>query len=118
MADKGQNHNMPVGFPIDNWQIRPVPPRSVMQGSDCRLEPFNPTAHSEALYQAYGMDTADKGWNYLPYGPFTNRDDFNNWLDNYCMGDDPFFHAIVDNITNHACGLASYLRIQPASGCY
>ena len=37
-------------------------------------------------------------------------------LDRECMSNDPLFHAIVDNATGKAIGLASYLRIDPASG--
>ena len=33
-----------------------------------------------------------------------------------CLGDDPLFHAIIDSATGKAIGVASYLRIDPASG--
>jgi RimJ/RimL family protein N-acetyltransferase len=33
-----------------------------------------------------------------------------------CSGDDPLFHAVIDSATQKAVGVASYLRIDPASG--
>jgi RimJ/RimL family protein N-acetyltransferase len=33
-----------------------------------------------------------------------------------CTGDDPLFHAVVDAASGLAVGVASYLRITPASG--
>src|SRR6185295_2637669 len=38
------------------------------------------------------------------------------WIKKTCLGDDPFFFAIVDAATDRATGVASYLRITPASG--
>ncbi len=37
-------------------------------------------------------------------------------MSDYCRGSDPLFHAIVDTNTGKAVGVASYLRITPASG--
>ncbi len=52
----------------------------------------------------------------MAYGPFDDLNDYINWLENDCLGDDPKYHVIIDNRTNMAVGLASYLNIVPATG--
>lgn len=37
-------------------------------------------------------------------------------MNDYISGEDPLFYAIIDNTTDKAAGVASYLRINPASG--
>ena len=55
-------------------------------------------------------------WTYLPYGPFTSLPAYQTWMGSACVGDDPLFFAITDSTSGKAIGLASYLRIDPASG--
>jgi RimJ/RimL family protein N-acetyltransferase len=55
-------------------------------------------------------------WTYLPYGPFDQLVDYIAWMERVCLGEDPLFHAIVEEATGKAVGVASYLRIDPANG--
>jgi RimJ/RimL family protein N-acetyltransferase len=55
-------------------------------------------------------------WTYLPYGPFVDTASHRDWVAEAAAGDDPQFHAIVDAASGQALGVASYLRIAPASG--
>ena len=52
----------------------------------------------------------------MPYGPFENAVVLTRWIEETCLGSDPLFHAIVDQSSNKALGIASYLRINPAVG--
>ena len=52
----------------------------------------------------------------MPYGPFSSFEDYWTWLRTDCVGDDPFFHAVIDLTTETAVGVASYLRIEPGVG--
>ncbi len=52
----------------------------------------------------------------MPYGPFDSPKSFVVWVQGVCRADDVLFHAIVDNAAGKAAGVASYLRIAPASG--
>jgi RimJ/RimL family protein N-acetyltransferase len=87
-----------------------------MQGRFCRLVPVDVEHHGQDLYQAFASDTSHHNWTYLPYGPFDNQSQFNDWLASSCLGDDPLFHTIVDLDSSKAVGMASYLRIEPAVG--
>lgn len=97
----------------------PAPLRSelnvTMGGSYCRLEPLDAAAHGPELYAAYAEATDDGDWTYLPYGPFASEDEFTAWLPSYESQADPVFFTIIDGATGLCSGLASYLRINPAS---
>ena len=87
-----------------------------MEGRTCRVEPIDPTRHSADLFAAFSADAENRIWTYLPYGPFATLRDFQAWMENSCLGDDPLFHAVVDRASDKAIGVASYLRITPEVG--
>jgi len=106
----------PVGLPVPGWQPPPRPPRQPLDGRHCRLEPADPGRHAAQLYAANALDTEGRMWTYLPYGPFESLAEYRAWMESACAGVDPQFFAILDRATGQARGLASYLRIDPASG--
>src|SRR5882672_8259194 len=106
----------PIGFALPDWRRPPPPPRAVLVGRFCRLEPLDPARHADALFAANALDPDPRHWTYLPYGPFADRADYDAWMRRQCLGDDPLFFAIVDAPTDRAVGLASYLRIEPLFG--
>jgi RimJ/RimL family protein N-acetyltransferase len=79
-----------------------------------RLEPFDASAHEQALYESLHDDAGDpRLWDYLPYGPFT-REEWHEWFAASCASRDPLFFALlVDGVP---LGQASYLRIEPEHG--
>ncbi len=116
MSDHRNQLGQPVGFPMPGWTARPRPPREGMEGRYVRLEPVNVDAHAADLFDAFSADREGRIWTYLPYGPFGSAHETAEWMRKTCLGDDPLFHAIVDNASGKAVGVASYLRIEPAVG--
>ena len=108
--------NQPVGFSLHDWKPPPHPPYTSMVGHFCRVEPLEPSRHAADLYEANMLDTEGRNWIYLSHGPFETLRDYFSWMNEYCCGQDPLFHAVVDNVTNKAVSVASYLRITPESG--
>ena len=106
----------PIGVPVPDWTPRPRPPRTVMEGRTCRVEPLDPGRHAADLHAANRLDREGRIWTYMPYGPFETPEAYRAWAEDACAGDDPLFHAIVDTATGKAVGVASYLRIEPAVG--
>ncbi len=106
----------PVGLPVENWAPPPWPAHHSMHGKYCTLEPLDPAAHGDSLFLANTAQPDDASWTYMPYGPFASRADYQKWLEQYAPKSDPQFYAIVDNPTRKALGVASWLRITPASG--
>ncbi len=108
--------NQPVGRLIPGWKAPPQPPRSVMQGRLCRLEPLDPARHAHSLYVANMLDVDGRTWTYLPYGPFESEHAYRTWIETECGGNDPLFYAIIDHASGNATGVASYMRIMPNFG--
>lgn len=106
----------PVGAPLPGWTPPPRPVRETLTGRFCRLEPLDPVAHADALFTAFSADASRRMWTYLPYGPFSNRDDYRVWMERICAGNDPLGFAIIDSRTASPAGVAAYLRIDPANG--
>ena len=110
------NLGQPIGLPLVNWTPPPHPPREPTQGRFCRLEPLDPYRHAEPLFAANVADEDGRSWTYLPYGPFSTLASYREWMSASCLGDDPLFFAIIDLADGQPAGIASYLRIAPASG--
>ena len=107
---------LPVGVALPDWTPPPRPPRAVLQGRYCRVEPLDIAAHAADLHAAFVADTDGRDWSYLPYGPFESPDAFKAWMVETCTGDDPSFYAIVDTSTGRAAGMVSFMRINPTHG--
>jgi RimJ/RimL family protein N-acetyltransferase len=116
MTHRLNSLGQPIGFAIPGRTRPSHPPRESMVGRFCRVEPLDIGRHAAELYLANRLDTDNRIWTYLAYGPFDTLESYLAWMDRLCCGDDPLFHAIVDGMTGKAVGVASYLRIDPASG--
>jgi RimJ/RimL family protein N-acetyltransferase len=116
MTTHHNNLGQPIGFPLGDWKPPPLPPREPMQGRWCRLEPLDPDRHAEALFTALAADTEGRNWTYLAYGPFSSVASYRAWISTNCLGNDPLFFAICRMSDGKPVGVASYLRIAPASG--
>lgn len=103
------------GRPVPGWSGATLPDPVPVTGRFCRIDPLR-LDHAADLHDAYMADPDGVGWNYLPYGPFDSRDEFEAFLTNGCLGSDPLFYAIVDLASGRAVGMASYLRIDPPNG--
>jgi RimJ/RimL family protein N-acetyltransferase len=92
---------------------RDRPRRAVLEGARVRLEPLDPARHAETLFAAARGD--DALWDYLPYGPFDDVAALSAHLAAQAESEDPLFFAVV--VDGAACGVVSYLRVEPAHGC-
>ena len=106
----------PVGQTLTNWTPREAPPRTVMQGRFCRLEPLDPERHAADLFAANQLDSDGRNWTYLFQEPFGDLASFRAWLEQVAKPDDPLFHTIVDLKTGKAVGVAMFMRIDRTHG--
>lgn len=106
----------PIGQKLPDWSPPDPPPGNPVEGSHCRLVRLDPDLHARDLFESNALDTKDLNWTYLPYGPFASFEDYQNWVTEVTSKNDPLFYAIVDSKTNRATGVASLMRIKPASG--
>ncbi len=116
MSVRYNDLGQPIGSPVPGWKEPPRPPRTALAGRYCRVEPLDPSRHADDLFRANTLDATGRNWTYMSYGPFPNLDAYRDWMQAYCLGEDPLFHAIVDNASGRAVGVASYMRIDPKNG--
>ena len=106
----------PVGIPVPDWTPPPLPPRDSMDGRFCRVEALSVERHASELHAANLLDTEQRNWTYMTYGPFESWDAYRAWVSASAASSDPHFYAIVDKASGRAVGVASYLRIDPRHG--
>ena len=70
----------PIGFDIPDWRPPPRPPRTVLTGRYCLVEPLEPARHGPDLHAAYSLDHEGRLWTYLFSGPFVTEGEFMQWL--------------------------------------
>ncbi len=116
MSEHYNEIGQPIGFPVPDWQPARHPRGARMQGRMCRLEPIDADAHAADLYAAFALNADNANWTYMPYGPFAAEAELRAWIESDCGGHDPCFFTVVDLDSGRAVGVASYLRITPATG--
>lgn len=103
---------MPMGARVEGPPAqRPKPTR--LPGRMATLEPLDPRAHGEALYEGVSGEGGERLWQYLFEGPFAHRAAFDAHMKRIAAAEDPLFFAILDNASGNAVGYASYMRIEP-----
>lgn len=116
MKSEPNSLGQPVGLPVPHWQPPPVPPRATMEGRFCRVEALSAERHAQQLYEANAIDTEQRNWTYMTYGPFASWEEYRDWVKASAASSDPLFFAIIDKTSGKASGVASYLRIDPRHG--
>ena len=102
---------------LADWKGVPAPTATLLEGRFIRLERLDPARHGDELFAALEGPGADPIlWDYLPYGPFPERNAFNAWLNNHAAASDPYFFSVVDRATNQVQGILSLMSIVPAQG--
>lgn len=101
---------------LSNYQTPPRPQNLTLNGQHVALSPLSASEHASDLFAAFSADKEDKIWDYLPYGPFQDIGEFQQWLQTIENQPDPYFLAIKDRHSGQVLGVASYQRINPESG--
>jgi RimJ/RimL family protein N-acetyltransferase len=116
MQDLTNAYGQPVGQLVQGWTARPLPPATAMAGRYCRLERADAERHAADLFAAYAEAEDDRDWTYLLLDAPGSAEQYAAWLRAASARPDPLFHAIIDQATGKACGIAAYMRIDPANG--
>lgn len=100
-----------------HWQVARLPETTTLEGRFIRLEKLNVARHADDLWSALqGPDADPYLWDYLPYGPFATRSDFDVWLTGHAAQTDPWFYSVIDQHSGKVEGVISFLSIVPAHG--
>ena len=106
---------LPLGRPLSKWASRSLPPRAVLEGRFCRLEPLDVARHGDDLVAAFSK-TDEDSWRYLFAGPFDSDEDCRTWLADVATRTTEVPYALIDLKSGRAAGMASYMRIEPGHG--
>lgn len=116
MSERRNSYDQPIGPAIARWTERPRPPRHVLTGRYCRLEPVDAERHAADLFDAYMGAPDDRDWTYL----FADRPKtprlFREYLLALGKSEDPLHFTIVDAHTSKPVGTAALMRIDPIHG--
>lgn len=100
-----------------NWKPASTPTAEPIEGRFIRLEKLDPARHGDDLWEVLQGPASDpRLWDYLPYGPFTERATFDRWLDSNAAGRDPLYYAVIDRRSGQAQGILSLMSIVPDHG--
>lgn len=100
-----------------NWKPATAPAAQVIEGRFIRLEKLDPARHGHDLWEVLQGPASDPVlWDYLPYGPFTERGAFDRWLQGNAAGQDPLFFTVIDRNSGQAQGILSLMSIVPDHG--
>ena len=108
--------DLPIGVAVMDWKAPPIPLAAPLQGDYARVEPLDVATHSDSLFAAFAEDGTEQGWTYMGYGPFADKAQFDEWLVGSCLGADPMFFSILEQSSDTALGMASFMNINPAGG--
>lgn len=91
----------------------PAPRREPLIGRTVRLEPLITDVHGDGLCAALTGPYGDPHqFDYMPYGPFADRDMFTSALCQFEVSLDPLWFTVIDGDSGNPLGLAAYLRIE------
>jgi RimJ/RimL family protein N-acetyltransferase len=102
---------------LENAAAALPPQRVALEGLYARLEPLDPTRHSDHLYAAATVADAAARFLYLPTEPPANRAVFDAWMVSRATTTDALYFAVIDKATGRAEGRQSLMRIDPANQC-
>jgi RimJ/RimL family protein N-acetyltransferase len=86
----------------------------VLTGRDVTLRPPQPERDADELFAAAHADP-ELVWTYMGYGPFSDRDQFHDWIAGNAASTDPLFLTVVSNLAQKAIGMVSILNADLAN---
>lgn len=103
----------PVGDAVPDWKPRSPPRPVILTGRTCRLEPLNIFKHAYDLFASFNHD--DSLWTYMPFGPFENAKEFQQFLETQLKGSDQYY-VIIDPRTDKPVGMIALKRADLTNG--
>jgi RimJ/RimL family protein N-acetyltransferase len=101
---------------LSNWKVPPFPPRKVLDGVYCRLEPLDVARHGAEIAAAFAG--TDSVWAYLPAYPPKDRAEYDALLDSMVQKTDICPYAVIDRADGRAKGHMWMMEIRPAHGVF
>ena len=101
---------------LSDWSPRSLPAREPLDGRFVRLEPLDPKAHGDGLFEASTTPDAGDRFRFLWDFPPANREIFDDWIAKASSPGDPSMFVLIDKATGKIGGRQSFMRIDTANG--
>ena len=101
---------------LRRWKAAPKPQRMILDGAYVRLEPLDPTRHTDNLFKAATAPGAQARFRYLAEDPPADVAELRRWAEKAAASDDPLFFAVIDKSTGRAEGRQALMRIDANNG--
>lgn len=101
---------------LTNWTPPPFPPRKILEGQYCRLEPLDVARHGADIAAAFAG--AHGVWDYLPVEGPKDRAAYEAFLASMVSRTDIVPFAVVDKADGKAKGHLWLMEIRPAHGVF
>jgi RimJ/RimL family protein N-acetyltransferase len=85
----------------------------MLRGSYVTLAPLSVREHAGALWESVGGASHTALWDYMPDGPWPEREAFVDSIGRKEASSDPYYWALLDGASGRPVGHASFLRIEP-----
>jgi RimJ/RimL family protein N-acetyltransferase len=105
----------PIGPAVPDWQPRPAPPRTTIEGRYVRIEPLE-VRHTPDLHAAYTESPDDRDWTYLFDERPASLEECVAYVTRLSQATDLLHHALLDRATGRAVGTAALMRIERTHG--
>ncbi len=100
---------------LSTWTPRDLPTTEPLVGPRVRLVPTDVTDHALGLFEAT-RDGDPALWDYLPWGPFPDESEFEQWLARFVADPALYTETILDGERGRPVGCASFMRVDQANG--
>lgn len=101
---------------LKGWSPRQPPGSETLTGTHVRLEPLDWDAHLGGLFAAVAGPVHSTIWDYMPFGPFPEIDEFRRIFDQARTNGAWKTLVILAAGTDTILGMASYMRIREIHG--
>lgn len=100
---------------LKDWKGCPAPAPVVLEGRFVRIEPYDRTAHLQALWDGFGGMAINPLLTYFAQNDFADIEDFDAWLAGVQKGG-WVTEIFRDKESGKVVGMANYMRPDPANG--
>lgn len=105
-----------IGPDLPEWTPRALPPRRVIEGRFCTLEPLDVAKHADDLFTAYAQAPDGRDWTYLFSERSADLESIRAYAERAAKSTDPMHFAVIDRQSGRAVGTLALMRIDPAHG--
>ena len=107
-----ESNEMHLGKIVEDSKPAQVPAKNVYSGEFVTLHPVEPESDvDELFFISHGSDANERIWAYMPYGPFSKKDQMLNWLRGCKASTDQIFFTVKSNELNQRVGMMSILNV-------